>query len=162
VAGYTGHHEHRKSGLWLTWYRAYDPETGRWLSRDPLENAEFLQGPNLYSYVGNSPTTRIDPDGRFWQVPVVVGGLAYLGYKVYKACKSLDSAMDKATEERKRRQDAIGRGDYEHSGVDPNAFNDISKDIVKGAGMPGTSVTGPARNPGPAFPALGRVPLPVK
>ena len=34
--GYTGHHHHGKSGLVLTWYRAYDPVTGRWLSRDPI------------------------------------------------------------------------------------------------------------------------------
>ena len=60
VAGYTGHHEHRKSGLWLTWYRAYDPETGRWPSRDPIAEAG---GINLYGYVGNDPVNAIDPFG---------------------------------------------------------------------------------------------------
>ena len=52
--GFTGHYHHEVSGLVLTWYRAYDPDMGRWLSADPLENvtgrvAEMLsEGPNLY------------------------------------------------------------------------------------------------------------------
>jgi RHS repeat-associated protein len=46
--------------LALTPFRAYDPDQGRWLSRDPLPNAETRQGPNLYAYVGNEPITRTD------------------------------------------------------------------------------------------------------
>ena len=54
----------------LTWFRAYDPNLGRWLSRDPLLNRisgtpnEVLQGPNLYSYVHNNPIHYVDLDGR--------------------------------------------------------------------------------------------------
>jgi RHS repeat-associated protein len=145
AVGYTGHHHHAKSGLVLTWYRAYDPDTGRWLSRDPIAEDGGL---NLYGYVGNDPTARIDPDGRWWQVPLLVGGFIYLGYKVYKALDSLDKAMDKAEREGKRRQKAIECGDYEGSGVNPKAFEEISQDIGKGAKMPGMSTTGPLRNPG--------------
>jgi len=58
--GYTGHHHHGKSGLVLTWYRAYDPVTGRWLSRDPIGEAG---GINLYGYVGNNPVNWVDPFG---------------------------------------------------------------------------------------------------
>ena len=32
--------------LSLTRFRAYDPNLGRWLSRDPLKNAEVIEGPN--------------------------------------------------------------------------------------------------------------------
>jgi RHS repeat-associated protein len=65
AVGYTGHHHHGKSGLVLTWYRAYDPDTGRWLSRDPLKEAELLpDGPNLYNYVGIRLVNRIDHVGQ--------------------------------------------------------------------------------------------------
>ncbi|GDY15023.1 hypothetical protein LBMAG53_39010 [Planctomycetota bacterium] len=58
--GYTGHFHHAASGLVLTWYRAYDPVVGRWLSRDPIGESG---GMNLYGYVGNSPISLIDPLG---------------------------------------------------------------------------------------------------
>ncbi len=54
---YTGHYYHAASGLHLAPYRGYDPRLGRWLSRDPIEEAG---GINLYGYVGNGPIMRID------------------------------------------------------------------------------------------------------
>ncbi|GHU14001.1 hypothetical protein AGMMS50225_24990 [Betaproteobacteria bacterium] len=47
--GYAGMQYHQPSGLYLTKYRAYDPRTGRWLSRYPIGEAGGL---NLYGYVG--------------------------------------------------------------------------------------------------------------
>jgi RHS repeat-associated protein len=72
--GFTGYYFHQPSGLNLALYRAYDADLGRWISRDPLENAEFLQGPNLYGYVGNNPVIYVDPDGRIFFIftPVVI------------------------------------------------------------------------------------------
>lgn len=58
--GYTGHYHHALSGLNLTLNRAYNPEIGRWLSRDPIEEQD---GPNLYAYVHGNPINRLDPDG---------------------------------------------------------------------------------------------------
>jgi RHS repeat-associated protein len=58
--GFTGHLEHKELGLVFTLYRAYDPATGRWLSRDPIgENG----GINLYGYVVNNPVNYVDPLG---------------------------------------------------------------------------------------------------
>jgi RHS repeat-associated protein len=57
--GYTGHGWH-ESGMSLAVYRPYDPDTGRWLSRDPIEEEGGL---NLYGYVGNGPVMEIDPLG---------------------------------------------------------------------------------------------------
>ena len=76
---YTGHFYHDESDLHLTLYRAYNPELGMWLSRDPLEfnlrlPAEFLpEGSNLYGYVGNNPVNYTDADGQFANF---VGGAA--------------------------------------------------------------------------------------
>ena len=62
---YAGYYAHMPiSGspldLNLTLYRAYDPNTTRWLSRDPLgEGADAT----LYSYVWNDPIDLVDPLG---------------------------------------------------------------------------------------------------
>ncbi len=49
--GYTGFYVEKTICLDLTWFRVYDPEKARWLSRDP--KGEFT-GPNLYAYVSNN------------------------------------------------------------------------------------------------------------
>ncbi|WP_437968140.1 RHS repeat-associated core domain-containing protein [Sorangium sp. So ce260] len=58
--GYGGYWNHAPSGLSLTWHRAYDPELGRWISRDPLGEEDDV---NLYRYVRNSPVNLTDPLG---------------------------------------------------------------------------------------------------
>ncbi len=83
--GFTGHYHHQASGLALAAFRAYDADLGRWLSRDPLEEAD---GINLFAYVGNSVTRIIDPLGLFGLrdvlgfVPVV--GSALDAYDAFK------------------------------------------------------------------------------
>ncbi len=70
TVGFTGHQWLASTGLWQTWYRAYDPELGRWISEDPTE---FVNGPNRYAYVRNSPVRLFDPDGRRAQaLPIIV------------------------------------------------------------------------------------------
>lgn len=61
--GFGGMFWSQEANLCLTPYRAYDPSLGRWLSRDPLEEAEVEQGPNLYAYVRNNPVNLVDPSG---------------------------------------------------------------------------------------------------
>jgi RHS repeat-associated protein len=59
---YAGYYCHSVSGLYLTLFRAYDSDLGRWLSRDPI--AEY-GGINLYSYVLGNPLNWLDPLGLF-------------------------------------------------------------------------------------------------
>jgi RHS repeat-associated protein len=61
--GFTGMFWAAETGLALTRFRFYDAELGRWLSRDPLDNAEEREGPNLYAYVGANPVNMTDPLG---------------------------------------------------------------------------------------------------
>lgn len=57
---YAGYYEHQTSGLNLTKYRAYDSNTAKWLSRDPLAEEG---GINLYEYASNNCLTITDPLG---------------------------------------------------------------------------------------------------
>ena len=66
--GFTGMFFATEAGLSLARYRAYDPESARWLSRDPLRMAEMKEGPNLYAYVANNPVNAIDPLGLAVQI----------------------------------------------------------------------------------------------
>ena len=72
--GYAGMYLHVPSGLNLTLYRAYIPDLGRWLSRDPSDEGSGL---NLYDYVTDNPNNMIDQLG-LWQV-TIGAGLAYAG-----------------------------------------------------------------------------------
>jgi RHS repeat-associated protein len=59
---FAGLYRHSKTNLDLATYRAYDPDLGRWLSRDPIAEQGGL---NLYDYVGNDSVNAIDPLGLF-------------------------------------------------------------------------------------------------
>ena len=54
---FTGLYRHSASNLDLADYRAYDPDLGRWLSRDPISEGGGL---NLYAYVNNGPVAKTD------------------------------------------------------------------------------------------------------
>jgi RHS repeat-associated protein len=51
-------------GLRYYGYRFYDPVTGRWPSRDPIEEEGGL---NLYSFGPNSPMNGYDVHGKYWK-----------------------------------------------------------------------------------------------
>ena len=85
--GFTGHYYHAPSGLHLTLYRAYSAELGRWLSRDPLENAELLpEGPNIYGYVADNPINSFDPSGR-QLTEIEIGFILLIGITVIVTIK---------------------------------------------------------------------------
>jgi RHS repeat-associated protein len=54
---YAGMYFHATSVLNLTMYRAYNPNIGRWLSRDSSGEGSGL---NLYAYCGNNPINYVD------------------------------------------------------------------------------------------------------
>ena len=70
-AGGFGYQEDGESGYKLLGHRYYDPETGRFLSRD-----RAMDGPNWYCYVFNNPLRAIDSAGLSGrEIGAVVGGL---------------------------------------------------------------------------------------
>ena len=54
-----------ETGLYYYGYRHYDSATGRWLSKDPIEEQGGL---NLYAFVGNRAINFVDYDGRIWNL----------------------------------------------------------------------------------------------
>ena len=59
--GFQGRRLDAETGLYYFRARVYDPATGRFLQRDPVWDAGNLG--NQYSFVGNGPTSGLDPSG---------------------------------------------------------------------------------------------------
>jgi RHS repeat-associated protein len=60
VAGFHGHDHEEGLGLIYARNRWLDPEMGRFVSTDPLG---YVDGPNLYAFAGNNPSSFGDPLG---------------------------------------------------------------------------------------------------
>jgi RHS repeat-associated protein len=67
-----------KSGLSYYGYRFYQPSTGRWMTRDPLEEAGGL---NLYQFANNNSLAYVDPNGKIplLIIPIALGAGAAVG-----------------------------------------------------------------------------------
>ena len=66
-----GYYYDTETGLYYLKTRYYDPEVGRFISRDSIEyaNPETINGLNLYAYCGNNPVMGYDPTGttEWWE-----------------------------------------------------------------------------------------------
>ncbi|EAQ79300.1 Calx-beta domain-containing protein [Blastopirellula marina] len=72
---FTGRERDEESSLQYSRARYYEAELGRWISADPL--GFDAMDPNLYRYVGNSPSFAIDPSGlEIYLVDRPIGGWA--------------------------------------------------------------------------------------
>jgi RHS repeat-associated protein len=67
---------HAPSGMVYYLYRFYSPQLGRWINRDPIEEAG---GINLYGFVGNNGVSGIDPLGYVARATVVSAVREVLG-----------------------------------------------------------------------------------
>jgi len=63
---FAGQYYDAETGLHYNWNRYYDPETGRYISADPIG---LDGGMNLYVYVKNNPVNWVDPWGLFFYNP---------------------------------------------------------------------------------------------
>jgi RHS repeat-associated protein len=97
------HNGSNTEGLYSYGYRFYDPQTQRWLNRDPIGEPGFetrrgkrssvvLGEPNRYEFIHNDPLNRIDPVG-LWQ-----WGWPPWGKKKDKKCKDCEKQDNPAKE----------------------------------------------------------------
>jgi len=56
---FPGQYFDSETGLHYNFHRFYDPEMGRYITRDPIEGSDY----NLYVYTGNNPVNKYDPMG---------------------------------------------------------------------------------------------------
>ena len=71
--------------------RYYDAGTGRFISEDP---AGFIDGPNLYAYVGGNPVGVVDPSGQFRENLMADLGKG-LGIIFFSSAPKIDSDVER-------------------------------------------------------------------
>jgi len=73
---YAGMYYHASTGLYLTHYRFYDPQSGRWLNRDPIGEKG---GVNIYAYVNGKTLNHND----FFAIRRAWDSFRYLGKRTF-------------------------------------------------------------------------------
>ncbi|MBX3640837.1 MAG: RHS repeat-associated core domain-containing protein [Nitrosomonas sp.] len=82
---FAGQYFDAETNLYYNYFRDYEPQTGRYLSSDPIGLAGGL---NTYGYALQNPLSFVDPTGEAVQLPVVLKG-------VVAACRVAISGITK-------------------------------------------------------------------
>lgn len=83
--GFSTKYQDRATGLLYYGYRFYDPGTGRWPNRDPLEEAGGL---NLYAYCRNDGVNYFDPYGEKPLKQLIADGITGMAERAAGAYQS--------------------------------------------------------------------------
>lgn len=125
------------TGLYYYGYRFYDPETGRWPSRDPIEEEG---GVNLYGFVYNSPLSWIDIMGRD---PYNSGGVS----APPSGSRPIgEPATDLERQKQKEWEDAVKKAWDDAHYEDSRPTQQVDGKIYKRCGNVYSRITNPADN----------------
>ena len=89
---FPGQYYDAETGLHYNWNRYYDPETGRYLSPDPIG---LEGGLNLYAYMENDPVNWSDPWGLSYALPIQWGFRTLAAILAANAAKNTADAVSK-------------------------------------------------------------------
>jgi len=149
---FTGEQADDETGLIYLRARYYDPETGRFMSKDPKAGTEDSpQSLNRYVYSRNNPVTLRDSSGEFVIEAIALGLFAY---GLYKGLEAVATNWDRAMSNYGRALNMIGDPNATEEDYDraiegfKSGFRDTTKSIyLLALTTPGTSLTGPANLP---------------
>lgn len=130
--GYTGHEEDPETSLVYMQQRYYDPETGRFLSTDPVSPTSNGTSFNRYWYAKDNPYRYTDPDGRCVEDACIAEGSVALGAGVVYVAAAALIATGVCVEACGRIKNAIGgtaESIYDHI-VHSAAAPPLPKDLV--------------------------------
>jgi RHS repeat-associated protein len=145
--------------------RDYDPEMGRWTSKDPIGFNGGETG--LYTYAGNDPINLADPSGRITVVEVlVVVAAVVVAYELYEYSESVKNMSVAADKARAAKEDELNQIDNMMTGkpINPkscptaqqaeiNFYKTVGNSIP--TQPPGTFMTGDVGNPADPVQAAG-------
>jgi RHS repeat-associated protein len=90
---YAGYRYDEETGFYYLQSRYYDPEIGRFLTRDTFDGDENVPlSQNRYAYVHNNPALFIDKDGNYRQIALGINTKVI--YKRYIPQSLIDSAFE--------------------------------------------------------------------
>ena len=84
--GFSTKYTDKETGLLYFGRRYYSPTLGRWINRDPIEEAG---GYNLYAYGLNDPVNRFDPNG---EEPITIGAAIVVVAKFVAVMAAISAA----------------------------------------------------------------------